>query len=46
MGRAWPVAFVFDDTPGNMHAPRETEYCPDCGRVMWFTITFDRADAL
>ncbi len=44
-GAGGPVAFVFDETPGDPYAPRETEYCPGCGRVTWFTITFDRADA-
>ncbi|MGI8688657.1 MAG: hypothetical protein ACR2M3_08765 [Thermomicrobiales bacterium] len=44
-GPGMPVVFTFDDTPTEMHTPTGTEYCPGCGRVMWFTITLDRADA-
>jgi rRNA maturation protein Nop10 len=44
-GAGVPVAFVSGDTPRDMHEPTETEYCPGCGRVTRFTITFDGLDA-
>jgi hypothetical protein len=44
-GAGGPVAFAFDDTPGESRATDETTYCPGCGRVRRFTIAFDRADA-
>jgi hypothetical protein len=40
-GAGGPVAFAFDSTPGEMHVPNETQYCPGCGRVTRFTIVFD-----